>query len=330
MVSTMEFLSNAVRSTIVAAPQHKLLVADLSNIEGRTLAWLGGETWKLDAFRAYDAGTGPDLYKLAYARAFAVLVESVTKDQRQIGKVMELALGYQGGVGAFITFAAAYGIDLEALAGTAWPLLPEDLRREAADFWDWTLREKRPTFGLSREAFMVCDAFKRGWRRIHPGVSSLWPGLEDACKTAVQNPGQTFTAGPLRTRRDGAWLRVALPSGRSLCYPQPEIDDKGRLSYMGNNQYTRQWSRIPTYGGKLVENVTQATARDVMAHGMVLADRYGLPIVLTVHDEILAEVPDSPLWPVQTLIDCMAAVPAFAPGLPLAAAGFETTRYRKE
>ena len=131
-------------------------------------------------------------------------------------------------------------------------------------------------------------------------------------------------------RRDGSWLRVVLPSGRALCYPAARIDDKGRISYMGAHQYTRKWTRLHTYGGKLVENITQASARDVMAHGMLLADPAGYEILLTVHDELITETPDTDDYSVDGLAGCMADVPGWAPGLPLAAAGFEAARYRKE
>ncbi|KDC01369.1 DNA-directed DNA polymerase domain protein [Bordetella bronchiseptica D993] len=122
--NVMELTSSAIRGCIVAPEGKKLVVADLSNIEGRMIAWLAGEDWKLAAFREFDDGAGPDLYKLAYAKAFAVSPDSVDKDQRQIGKVMELMLGYEGGVGAFLTGAATYGIDLDAMADAAWPSIP--------------------------------------------------------------------------------------------------------------------------------------------------------------------------------------------------------------
>ena len=112
----MKLCSSAIRQVIAARPGKKFAISDLSNIEGRKVAWYAGEQWKLDAFTEFDTGTGPDLYNLAYARSFRVPVESVTKDQRAIGKVMELMLGYGGGVGAFVTGAAGYGFDLEKLA----------------------------------------------------------------------------------------------------------------------------------------------------------------------------------------------------------------------
>lgn len=327
--NVMEATSACIRGCIIAPPGKKLVVADLSNIEGRMLAWLAGESWKLQAFRDFDAGAGADLYKLAYAKSFGVKPEAVTKDQRQVGKVMELAFGYEGGVGAWVTFAAAYGIDLEELGALAYDTIPGPTLHEAGRFYDWTVEQKRPTFGLSRTAFVVCDSIKRLWRDAHSHVQSLWKELEFTCIEATENPGVTYTCRKFKVRRDGAWLRVSLPSGRALCYPQPKVEE-GKLSYMGVNQYTRQWSRIKTYGGKLVENATQAAARDVVAANMPLAEDAGYELVLTVHDEDITEAPDTPEFNSDGLAAIMSTVPSWAEGLPLAAAGFETYRYRKD
>ncbi|MBU0593336.1 MAG: DNA polymerase I [Gammaproteobacteria bacterium] len=327
--NVMQLTSSAIRGCIVAPRGKKLVVSDLSNIEGRMLAWLAGEDWKLQAFRDFDNGTGHDLYKLAYAKSFSIQPDAVSKDQRQVGKVQELALGYEGGVGAFLTFSMAYNIDLEAMAHDAWETLPEGLVREAGDFHDWTIKQKRSTFGLSREAFITCDVFKRGWRNGHPNVASLWKELESACVNAVEGPGRAIPCRKFKVRRDGAWLRIGLPSGSALCYPHPRVDD-GKLSYMGVNQYTRKWERIKTYGGKLVENATQSAARDVMAHNMPAIDAAGYRIILSVHDELLTETPNSTDYNVDQLSAMLAAVPDWAEGLPLAAAGFEDTRYRKD
>lgn len=325
--NVMALTSSCIRSCIVAPAGRKLVAADLSNIEGRVLAWLAGEAWKLDAFRAFDAGTGQDLYKLAYAKSFGVLPESVTKQQRQVGKVQELALGYEGGVGAFVTFAAAYGIDLEAMGRDAWDTLPEELVREASEFHEWTEREKRSTHGLSRRAFITCDVFKRGWRRGHPGTVAFWKFLDEDVRMAIDQPGRELQVGTLRIRRDKAWLRIILPSGRAICYPSPRLVD-GKITYMGVNQYTRKWERLATYGGKLAENVTQAMARDVLASSMPAIEALGFSIVLTVHDEIVAEADEE--LDGQLLAGAMATPPDWASDLPLAAAGFESTRYRKE
>ena len=328
--NVMELTSSAIRGCIVAPKGKKLVVADLSNIEGRVLAWLAGEEWKLRAFRDFDAGEGHDLYKLAYAKSFGIKPEAVSKDNRQIGKVQELALGYEGGVGAFLTFAAVYGIDLEAMGEQAIGTLPQPILNEANSALAWTKLNNRPTFGLSDRAWLVCDSFKRAWRYGHPAIASFWKDLEEAARMAVMRPGVTYECRMLKLRRDGAWLRIRLPSGRFLCYPSPQVDEAGKLSYMGVNQYSRKWSRLKTYGGKLAENVTQAASRDVLAGRMPVIEAAGYQIVLTVHDEIISEADDREEYNANHLAGLMSANPTWAKGLPLAAAGFETRRYRKE
>lgn len=336
----MELTSSTIRGCIMASEGKKLVVADLSNIEGRLLAFLAGEQWKLDAFRDYDTiiGTdengkpirrGPDLYKLAYSRSFGIRPDQVNDDQRQVGKVMELALGYQGAVGAFHTFATAYNIDLEELANTAWDTIPADILERSTEWQKKAKKAKRPSFGLSVRAWIVCDAIKAAWRIAHPQITSFWKDLEQAATRAIQVPGEIQRVRNLLIRRDGNWLRIKLPSGRSLCYPSPEIDDDGKITYMGTDQYTRKWQRISTYGGKLAENITQAVAVDVLAAPMPAIEAAGYGIVLTVHDEIISEAPDTDEYNAERLATLMSTVPPWATGLPLNAAGFESKRYRK-
>lgn len=333
--NVMELTSSAIRGCLIAPPRKKLVIADLSNIEGRMLAWLAGETWKIKAFEDFDAGVGHDLYALAYAKAFAVSPEVVMENKetgdgnmRQVGKVMELALGYEGGVGAFLTFAAAYNIDLEAMAVQAWDSIPDNVKRETASAFGYATK-RRATFGLSERAWQTCDAFKRLWRAAHPEVTAFWAEVQEAAISAVVNKGVTYTCRRLLIRCDGAWLRIRLPSGRFLCYPNPQLKD-GKLEYMGINQYSRKWGRLATYGGKLVENITQAASRDILASAMPAIEAKGYQIVLTVHDEIISEAPDTEDFNVGELSALMATPPAWANGLPLAAAGFETYRYRKD
>lgn len=339
--NVMELTSNAIRGCIVAPPGKKLVVADLSNIEGRVLAWLAGEEWKLQAFRDYDTiigvdekgepiRKGRDLYVLTAARTFKLDPASVTKQQRQWGKVLELALGYEGGVGAFITFAAVYGIDLDDMAEKARPSLGAGLIAEAEELYAWGVKQKRPTFGLSQDTWVTIDAIKRAWRYAHPKISSFWKVLQQAVVDAAENPGACFEARSVTARRDGAWLKVILPSGRALSYPAVRVED-GKISYTGVNQFTRQWGRIGTYGGKLAENVTQAVARDVLAEGMLGIDSLGgYDIALSVHDELITEAPDTEDYNAEELARLMSLNPGWAEGLPLAAAGFETYRYKKE
>lgn len=328
--NVIELLTSAVRGSIVAAPGRKLVVADLSNIEGRTCAWLAGEEWKLRAFREFDAGRGQDLYRVAYGKAFAIDPAEVDKDQRQIGKVMELMLQYQGGVGAFLTGAATYGIDLGHMADAALPSVPGDVLHEAEQFFDWCVKEKRPTFGLARHVFIACDALKRLWRRAHPRIATLWGEIEDAVRSAIYQPGTVLEVrGKLKFRAVPGWLQVRLPSGRNLCYPAPRIDAGGSISYMGLDQYTRQWKRIGSYGGKFLENFTQAVACDQLAEPMAAIEADGYPIALHIHDEVITEPPDQPEFTVDRLVQRMVADLGWNKGLPLAAAGEEMHRYRK-
>jgi len=290
-----ELCTSAVRGCLVAPPGRKLVVADLSNIEGRVLAWLAGESWKLQAFRDYDAGIGEDLYKITAGRILAKEPKDVTKAERQVsGKVPELACGYGGSVGAFSTMGALYGVNL-----------PED---EVLDI-------------------------VRAWRKAHRAVVSFWYDVEYAAKAAVREPTGTFKVRGLTFSTGHAgpfsWLRMRLPSGRYLCYPGARLDEDKQLTYLGTNQYTRKWEELRTYGGKLVENATQAVARDVLMHGVRLAEAGGYGVVMRVHDELLCETPDSEDFTVEGLSACMSRVPAWAIGLPLAAAGFETYRYKK-
>ncbi|MDU6964402.1 MAG: DNA polymerase [Klebsiella aerogenes] len=345
--NVMELTSSALRGCIMAPAGKKLVVSDLSNIEGRKLAWLAGEAWKLDAFRAYDTlvldqsgapiwdaaakdykRRGPDLYKLAYAKAFNITPEEVTKYQRQIGKVMELGLGFGGGVAAFLTFALVYGLDLEELATAAMPNIPRDVQREAKSWYDESVKRKA-TYGLSERVFIACDSLKRLWRRAHPETCDFWYQLERTVRAAIATPKKTLYCGYLKVRRDGAWLRIQLPSGRALCYPSPSIE-KGNITYMGINSYSRKWQRLKTYGGKLVENVTQAAARDVLAGNMPLIENAGYNIVLTVHDEVICEAPDTDDYTDAALSSLLSTNPEWAPDIPLNAGGFEAYHYRKD
>jgi DNA polymerase len=323
--------SDCIRGLIVAAPGKKLVVADLANIEGRMLAWLAGETWKLKAFAAYDAGTGEDLYKLAYARSFNVPPAEAVGDKRQIGKVQELGLGYEGGVAAFLTFAMVYKMDLEQMADAVHTTAPKDSIARAYGVYEWALKQRRGGgLHLPKNIYVACEVLKHAWREAHPATTALWAAAKDAYTLAVVNEGVTYDIGPhLRCRRDGAWLRIRLPSGAYLCYLQPEVDGNGQLTYMGVNPYTRQWNKVKTHGGKLIAECTQSSARDVLAANMPSIDET-YPIVLTVHDELLTETPDSPEFTFEDLAARMATNPPWATGLPLAAAGFECTRYRKD
>lgn len=325
----MDFLSDAIRGIIVA-PRGKLLrQADLSNIEGRVLTTLAQEQWKIKFFSDYDAGRIEyDNYQQAYAKSFNVDPATVGHGtKRQIGKVQELFLGYGGGVGAFITGAETYNMDLGELAAAVLATSPAAAVTDARGMWGWAARNKR-TLGLEEDVYVACEVLKQAWRNGHPATVQFWADLEQAVARAIHSPGTVLDVGPyIKVRRDGAWLRIRLPSGRYLCYLAPRVDAEG-ISYMGTNQYTRRWERQRSWGGKFCENVTQAIARDVLAGAMPRAEEAGYEIVLHVHDELLAETPDGGPDH-EELARIMARPVGWMPDLPLAAAGFSAARYHK-
>ena len=324
-----ELMSSCLRGVIIASPGKQLVVADLSNIEGRVLAWLAKEDWKLQAFREFDAGRGPDWYKATYGRTFGVNPNDVTKKQRQIGKVLELAMGYQGGVGAFLTFASVYRVDLDELAKHTFEAIDPQYLYEARDAYPW-FKEKGLTHGLAENTFIACEAIKRAWRAAHPAITKYWADTEIAIREALTN-GSTNIAGRIVYDKKGAWLRARLPSGRYLCYPAarlPKDDERCAFIYKGMNQYTRKWDLIKTYGGKCCENACQAVACDILVEAMPVIEAAGFEIVISVHDEFITEAPMNKS--AKELESIMATAPAWAKDLPLAAAGFESQRYRKE
>lgn len=318
----MEVCSSALRGMIIAPAGRKLVVADWSNIEGRILPWLAGEEWKLEAFRKYDKGVGEDLYKVAYGKMFSIDPTTVDKHQRQIGKVNELSMGYQGGVGAFVRFALTSNIDLEALAEQAYPLLPKHIVDQSTEFMHWMLEQKRSNYGLSSKAYIVCDSFKRLWRNGHSKIEAYWDELDRCTKEALINPGITYKCFRHKIRCDGAWLRISKPRGTYLCYPMAKIVGE-QVTYM------QRGIRVKTYGGKLAENLTQSIAGDILKECMPRLERHGFQTVLTIHDEILAETPDDPKFNAEKMERIFAKPPQWATDLPLAAKGFECYRYRK-
>lgn len=303
----------AVRGTLLAGRGKKLVIADLSNIEGRVLAWLAGEDWKIEAFKEYDKGVGPDLYKVTAGRILNKDPFEVTKTERQNqGKVPELAGGYGGGLGAY-----------RKMGGDTFNAMDDD------------------TIG----------GIVKAWRAAHPATKRLWYDVEGAVRSAVRanretaytthSPLSVVTAPSCEVRGllrvdtakgpdDVDYVRIRLPSGRFLCYRNMHINEDGQLVYEGINQFTRKWELLETYYGKLVENIVQAIARDVFMSGMRKAEEAGYCVVLRVHDELVCEVPDDPEYTHERLAEMMATNPSWSIGLPLAAAGFESYRYRKE
>ena len=320
-------MSSALRGVIVAPPGKKLVVSDLASIEGRVLAWLAGEQWKIDGYKDFDAGIGYDMYTITYAKTFNIDPADVTKEQRQLGKVLELAMGYGGGVGAFVTFANVYGIDLQDLGNKIWPVLPSDIVAQSESYW-YVCRRDRKTLGLNEDVFIACDSIKRMWREANALIECFWKQLENDCRFALITGSRTERKR-YAVDKKGKWLRIELPSGRFLCYAGAHLDDN-KIKYLGVNQYSKKWGKLSTYGGKLAENITQAVSRDILAHGLTGAENAGYEVVLSVHDELITETPDKPEFNHKHLSQIMAAASLWAADLPLAAAGFEAYRYRKD
>ena len=287
-------LSELIRTAFVASPGHVLHVCDFSAIEARVIAWIAGESWVLDVFRG-----GGDIYCATASQMFGVPVEKhgVNAHLRQKGKISVLALGYGGGIAA-----------LEAMGGSKLGL---------------SETEERETVKL--------------WREANPRIVRFWSIVEKAAITAIRT-GKTVTIhrGITVGYRWGM-LVITLPPGRAICYPRAtvgtEYDDGWRgdhdvIEYEGLNQTTKKWETQRTYGGKLTENIVQATARDILGEVMLRARRENLPIVFHVHDEIIVDAPaDRPLSDVEALFS--EPIP-WCRDLPLKGAGYTTPYYLKD
>lgn len=329
----MSVASAAIRGLVVAPEGRQLVVADLANIEGRIAAWLAGEHWKLDAFAAFDAGRGPDLYTVTAGQILGQRPEAVSKSDRNVfGKVPELALGYGGGVGALQTFARGYGVCMADHAETIRAGEAGAYQAQAAEHWETWGAEQAREAGVPQPEWLACETVKLAWRARHPGISGLWRAAEGAARSAIAHPGRVFTAGPrlkFSVRRAGGapYLLCRLPSGRFVVWFEPRIAH-GQIVFQGLDPETNQWGTRSTYGGRIVENACQSLARDVLAASMPAVEAAGFEIVLTVHDEIVAEAALDRR--AEDLAAIMATVPPWAEGLPLAADGFTCTRYRKD
>jgi DNA polymerase len=360
-MSTLAWLSKALRSTIIACEGHRLLGGDFSNIEGRVNAWLAGEFWKLEAFRAYDAGTGPDLYKLAYSRSFNIAVEIVTKLQRQIGKVEELALGYQGGVGAFTTMTQTYLLKLahivraiqETLSPQQWDSIAARYNK-ATDKW-----------GLDETTWTAIKSIVIAWRGTNEAIVQGWWDLQDAAIAAVDAPHTPIPVygGRGRYMSDGNILYFAGPTGEVIWYANPQIVRvvNESIEMPDGRWYTREelpefdfwadqgckverrernsvrvwreddrsmWSPLHLYGGFQCENIVQFVSRCALKRASMRCERAGYPLVLTVHDELVAE---APTWfgSAHAFKNLMTVDDAEFEGCPIVAATWEDTRYVK-
>jgi DNA polymerase bacteriophage-type len=281
------------RSMICAAPAKMLIGADFSSIESRVLAWVAGETWKLDSYRRYDATHDPadEPYRVTAAHIFHTTPNKISDDQRKVGKTCDLAFGYMGGVNAWRKF-------------------------EPDRFTDDEVK-----------------IFNRDWRSTHPEIKRLWYRLDKAAWTAVQKRGRLVRCGVVRFCCEGAFLQLTLPSGRKISYPQPRIigdDREQRVVFTDNalGQFQDCRHGQGAYGGTWTENVVSGIARDLLADAMARIEAAGYPIVLHVHDEVVAEVREG-FGSTDEFTHLMIRKPSWGLDLPIAAQAWSGNRYSK-
>lgn len=321
------------------------MAADYSAIEGRVTAWLAGEEWKVEAFRAFDRGEGAGIYELTASGILSRDVNAITKHERQAyGKVPELALGFQGGVVAFHSMAQIYRVDMADAFEPLRRSTPYDTWEKAEARYDECLeRRDTGTDVMTREAWIASEVTKVLWRKKHPATVALWRGLEEAAFDAVvamnEDPAadpQVRSYGPIDFVVANGFLFCRLPSKRCLAYGLPRVEQrstpwgerKAVVTAMGTDSVTKRWQRFALYGGLATENCVQAIARDLMRDGMLAAERAGYPIIMTVHDEAVAEVEDG-FGSLAEFERLLCSRGEWAADIPVVAEGYEARRYRK-
>lgn len=307
--SINDTLSQLIRTAFVATPGNVLIDADFSAIEARVISWLAGQEWRLEVFRTHGK-----IYEASASQMFHVPIEKIKKGNpeyalRQRGKVAELALGYQGGVSAMRRMDTGHNLD--------------DLSDD--------------------EVKGIVDR----WRETNSMIRDLWNIVDSAAVTVITNGGaQTIRsettdavitlACELDIITGTRYMTILLPSGRKLYYPSPEIGvnrwGNPSVSYMGQNQTTKRWEKVETYGGKLVENIVQAIARDCLAIAIENLEAQGLHVVFHIHDEVVI---DTPAWADEdTMLDTVTKIMTkpipWAQALPLNADGWVDKFFKKD
>lgn len=288
-------LSQLIRTAFIPKTDYKFVIADFSAIEARVIAWLAGEQWRLDVFATHGK-----IYEASASQMFGVPIETITKGHenyglRQKGKVAELALGYQGGPGALTSMGAL-------------------------------------NMGLSEEEL---PGIVQMWRNANKRIVDLWYSIGNAATEVVLNGGALKSHGIIFKKEVFnmlSFLTVQLPSGRKLYYAEPGTRENSWgatvITYKSNSQPAGKWETTDTYGGKLVENIVQAIARDCLAMSIYRLNYLGYEIVMHIHDEIVVEVPKSVT--VEEVCAVMDREIDWAKGLILRADGFETEYYKKD
>lgn len=299
--SVPDTLSQLIRTAFIAAPGNVLIDADFSAIEARVISWLAGEEWRLEVFRTHGK-----IYEASASQMFGVPVELIKKGNpeyalRQKGKVAELALGYQGGTGALINMGA---LDMGISEGD----LPDIVSR---------------------------------WRNANKRIRDLWYKINAAAVQVISQGGgvgvnSIVLAHEWDANQGTDYMTITLPSGRKLFYNAPQIGvnqwGNPGVSYMGMDQTTKKWKRIETYGGKLVENVVQAIARDCLAQAIENLEAAGLPVIFHIHDEVVIDTrpfADSKEMLAKT-VEIMGRPIPWAPDLPLGADGWVGKFFKKD
>lgn len=285
-------LSQLIRTAFVPKDNHLLVVSDFSAIESRVVSWYAGEDWRLEVFKTHGK-----IYEATASKMFGIPFDDIDKGSkyRQQGKVAELAFGFGGSVGAISQM---------------------DINNEIPD-------DDKPNL-------------VRMWRKANPKIVQLWKEVENTAIEAIENRRQLKLELPLTTLRIGYYeqtLYIILPSGHILNYWRPKLETNkfGGVGITYSSLKNGGWVRVDTYGGKLVENIVQATARDLLGNSMLRIDQAGLDIIMHVHDEVVVEAYYSETEQVYNeLIDIMSEPVNWAPGLPLAAAGFISKYYKKD
>lgn len=300
--SPNDTLSQLIRTAFVAAPGNILIDADFSAIEARVISWLADEEWRLEVFRTHGK-----IYEASASQMFGVPLERIKKGNpeyslRQRGKVAELALGYQGGVPA---------------------MRQMDTGKLLADLPDEEIKD-------------IVDK----WRNTNPKIRNLWYSFNDAAIRVIQSGGSlrvrccTF-ARECDCIRGTTCMTISLPSGRKLYYVEPSVGENRwggpSITYMGVNDKNK-WGRIETYGGKLVENVVQAIARDCLAQAIEHLEAAGLPVVFHIHDEVVIDTAafDTNDAMLDKVVKIMSTPIPWAEGLPLGADGWVGAFFKKD
>lgn len=334
--SVVGVVSECLRGFLIAPPGKKLVAVDYNSVEARVLAWLANEEASLVVFR----GDGK-IYEKSASDVFGRPAAEIKKGDphRDIGKVVVLSMGFQGGVGALQAMAKNYGVKMEPAFEFLWDKATRSTK-------DYALRHyaqvnKKFPIKISKREWLASELIKLNWREKNPNIVEYWAQCQAAAMDAIRHPGEKYWAGAegreVTYLKKGSFLFCRLPSGRSITYAYPSIKEEVNewgftsevIRYMAMDNTRNKWRSHAAYGGLLVENNTQATARDLLAEAIVFLEKAHWPVVLHVHDEVVSEVDERESLSEFEAIVGKWAVPEWAAGLPMAVEGWEGKRYRK-